>query len=114
MQILLVFQFAVCVCIISPLPLAISSYLIGLVITLFLGGSLIPRAISGFFQVTQSGKLTLSNEHYHPSKVLFAYAPLFIVFSDKKGRRWSLWRDSLTEKDYRRFLVYLRYLKKGE
>lgn len=106
---LLILMFAVCVCVISPLPLSPSLYLLGLVISQALRGPLIPQPIFGLFSVTQSGELMRFNSVPFSTKVLFAYAPVFIVFSGKNGKSCSLWRDSLTDKEYRNLLVYLRY-----
>ncbi|WP_432579516.1 protein YgfX [Vibrio sinus] len=104
-----VIVFAVCACVVSFFPLAPSIYIIGLVLCYARDYECLPKSISGRADISSNGELTLSGNKFVSQKTLFLYAPLFIVFISKHGQKFSLWRDSLSDDEYRKVLVYLRY-----
>ncbi|ELG2044257.1 hypothetical protein RAX51_003196 [Vibrio fluvialis] len=92
----------------SPTPLVVTLLIIGMGMALPLPMQqwLTPE-LCGDVEIDFSGSVQIGDERYTISRVQYLFAFAFIVM-EGQGRRWLLWRDSCSEREYRQLLVRLK------
>lgn len=98
----------------SPIPLVVTLLIIGMGMTLPMQQWLtlpmqqwLTPALCGDVEIDFSGSVQIGDERYAISRVQYLFAFAFIVM-EGQGRRWLLWRDSCSEREYRQLLVRLK------
>lgn len=90
----------------SPTPLVVTLLIIGMGMALPMQQWLTP-VLCGDVEIDFSGSVQIGDERYAISRVQYLFAFAFIVM-EGQGRRWLLWRDSCSEREYRQLLVRLK------
>ncbi|MGC9460376.1 protein YgfX [Vibrio genomosp. F10] len=94
--------------IISSIPLVLTFILLLSLILVFWHSGFMPRSIRGEFRLSEHGVL-----EYQQKKYLIRYAVLNVAFVGvvlhfADNQRFLLWRDSVSDDEYRKLLVEIR------
>lgn len=105
---IIVMVLACVVIILSDLPLLASALVIYLLIRYVGRGSLLVPAMRGELILASDGSLTFCQERLAVRKIVFTLDELCLLLLLKDGRRFLLWRDSMSDSQYRHIVATLK------
>ena len=91
----------------SSIPLAASLVLLSLCLTQLRSSEVLVHPLNGDVVFGSDHELQVKNRKYTVKKVFFSVRSVALVIICDRSK-FILWRDSISERDYRRLLYFLR------
>ncbi|WP_354668159.1 protein YgfX [Vibrio hepatarius] len=99
---------ACCCFVVSDMPLTITFCLINLVYKHHLLSSWLTQSIKGQLILSSSGLCEFNGERVRIKKHIMSLSGFGVLLRFDSGDRYILWRDSVSDRHYRQFLMFLR------